>query len=51
MPLVSRSGVRMERDIVQFVPLRNFKSRSGDNFMLVGVIESGQGQSKLHPPL
>ena len=34
-PLIDRSGRRMQRDIVQFVPLRKFHSRSGSNFSLV----------------
>ena len=34
-PLIDRHGKRMESDIVQFVPLRKFHSRSGANFSLV----------------
>ena len=34
-PLVSQSGVRMSRDIVQFVPLRQFQNQSSGNFSLV----------------
>ncbi len=33
-PLVNQRGVKMSRDIVQFVPLRNFQSRNGTNFSL-----------------
>jgi hypothetical protein len=33
-PLVDRYGKRMARDIVQFVPLREFQSHSGANFSL-----------------
>ena len=33
-PLVDKYGKKMERDIVQFVPLRRFHSRSGANFSL-----------------
>ena len=34
-PLVDKYGQRMKRDIVQFVPLREFQIRSGANFSLV----------------
>ena len=34
-PLVDKRGTRMSRDIVQFVPLREFKTRSSMNFSLV----------------
>lgn len=33
-PLVDRRGTKMSRDIVQFVPLRQFQ-RQGSNFSLV----------------
>ncbi len=33
-PLVNQRGVKMSRDIVQFVPLRQFQSRGGANFSL-----------------
>lgn len=34
-PLVDKYGKRMARDIVQFVPLREFVSRKGGEFSLV----------------
>ena len=34
-PLVDKFGQRMKRDIVQFVPLREFQTRTGANFSLV----------------
>ena len=34
-PLVDSQGRRMARDIVQFVPLRQFKTQRGANFSLV----------------
>lgn len=34
-PLVDKYGKRMTRDIVQFVPLRQFVSRRGGEFSLV----------------
>ena len=37
-PLVDRYGKKMARDIVQFVPLREFQTRSGANFSLVRTI-------------
>ena len=37
-PLISQSGVKMSRDIVQFVPLRQFQNQSGANFSLVSVL-------------
>lgn len=33
-PLISQSGVKMSRDIVQFVPLRQFQNQTGANFSL-----------------
>lgn len=39
-PLIDRSGRKMERDIVQFVPLRQFYSKSGANFSLVSKLIS-----------
>ena len=37
-PLISRHGVKMKRDIVQFVPLRQFrKQRDPNNFSLVST--------------
>ena len=34
-PLVDKYGKKMSRDIVQFVPLREFQTRTGANFSLV----------------
>ncbi len=34
-PLTNKYGEKMTRDIVQFVPLRQFKSKGGANFSLV----------------
>ena len=34
-PLKNKYGEKMSRDIVQFVPLREFKSKTGANFSLV----------------
>ncbi len=34
-PLANKYGEKMTRDIVQFVPLRQFKSRGGADFSLV----------------
>ena len=34
-PLKNKYGEKMDRDIVQFVPLRTFQSKTGANFSLV----------------
>ena len=34
-PLANKYGEKMTRDIVQFVPLRQFKSKGGADFSLV----------------
>ncbi len=36
-PLANKYGEKMTRDIVQFVPLRQFKSKGGADFSLVSV--------------
>ena len=37
-PLKNKYGEKMARDIVQFVPLREFRTRGGANFSLVSYI-------------
>ena len=41
-PLKDKYGKQMERDIVQFVPFRQFQSRSGANFSLVSTSQMCQ---------
>ena len=47
-PLVSQSGVRMSRDIVQFVPLRQFQNQSGANFSLVSTFMNYKINYSMH---
>ena len=44
-PLLDKYGQKMTRDIVQFVPLRQFKSRGGANFSLVRMSNTDTVQS------
>ena len=47
-PLKNQYGEKMSRDIVQFVPFRQFRSKSGADFSLVGEAYTFQWETGLH---
>ena len=44
-PLVDKYNKKMARDIVQFVPLREYQSKGGANFSLVRNVKFSQLKS------